>query len=96
MIASPVPAEVPPHDPVNHCVVAPGPFDPPATVRVVFSPLQMVVVPVAPVGAVDKPFTVIVGLVVTVKFSAEGTNTAFALPFPAAVPVKVTVAIPED
>ena len=59
-MASPVPAEVPPHEPVNHCVVAPVPFDPPATVRVVFSPLQMVVVPVAPVGAVDKPFTVTV------------------------------------
>ena len=59
-MASPVPAGVPPHDPVNHSVIAPVPFDPPFTVNVVLLPLQMVVVPVAPVGAVDKVFTVTV------------------------------------
>ena len=59
-IASPVPAGVPPHDPVNHCVIASVPFDPPLTVKVVLLPLQMVVVPVAPVGAVDNVFTVTV------------------------------------
>ncbi len=59
-IASPVPAEVPPHDPVNHCVTAPVPFDPPLTVSVVLFPLQIVVVPVAPVGGVDNVFTVTV------------------------------------
>jgi len=59
-MASPVPAVVPPHDPVNHCVTAPVPFDPPATVSVVLLPLQMVVVPVAPVGAVENVFTVTV------------------------------------
>ena len=59
-IASPVPAGVPPHDPVNHSVVAPVPFDPPSTVNVVLLPIQMVVVPVAPVGAVDNVFTVTV------------------------------------
>ena len=59
-MTSPVPAEAPPHDPVNHCVEAPVPFVPPATVRIVLPPLQIVVVPVAPVGAVDKVFTVTV------------------------------------
>ena len=59
-MASPVPAAVPPHDPVNHCVMAPVPFDPPSTVNVVVLPLQMVVVPVTPVGAVDDVFTVTV------------------------------------
>ena len=62
MIASPVPAGVPPHDPVNHSVVAPDPFDPPFTVNVVLLPLQIVVIPVAPVGAVDDVFTVILAL----------------------------------
>ena len=47
-----------PHAAVNHSVMAPVPFDPPVTVNVVLPPLQIVVVPVAPVGAVDKVFTV--------------------------------------
>ena len=59
-IASPVPAGVPPHEPVNHWVTAPVPFDPPSTVNVVLLPAQMVVVPVTPVGAVDDVFTVTV------------------------------------
>ena len=53
-MASVVPSEVPPQDPVNHCVVAPVPLVPPDTVRVVLPPLQRVVVPVAPVGATDE------------------------------------------
>lgn len=60
VIASPVPAGVPPHDPVNHCVTAPVPFDPPSTVNVVLLPAHIVVVPVTPVGAVDDVFTVTV------------------------------------
>ena len=56
----PVPADVPPHDPVNHCTVAPLPILPPATVSVVLAPLQIVVVPVIPVGAVESVLTVIV------------------------------------
>ena len=56
----PVPADVPPHEPVNHSAVAPVPALPPETVSVVLAPLQIVVVPVAPVGAVDKVFTVTV------------------------------------
>ena len=59
-ILFPVPADVPPHDPVNHSAIAPVPAVPPATVNVVESPLQIVVVPVAPVGAVDSVFTVTV------------------------------------
>ena len=56
----PVPADVPPHDPVNHSATAPVPALPPDTVSVVLPPLQIVVVPVAPVGAVDNVFTVTV------------------------------------
>jgi hypothetical protein len=69
-MASPVPADVPPHDPVNHSVVAPVPFDPPLTVSVVLFPLQTVVVPVAPVGAVDDVFTVTVTVAQSVVLHA--------------------------
>ncbi len=54
----PVPAEVPPHEPVNHCAVAPVPANPPVSVNVVLLPLHIVVVPVIPVGATDKVLTV--------------------------------------
>ena len=57
---APVPTGVPPHDPVNHSVVAPVPFDPPETVKVVLAPLQITFVPVASVGDVDNVFTVTV------------------------------------
>ena len=56
----PVPADVPPHDAVNHSATAPVPALPPETVSVVLAPLQIVVTPVAPVGAVDNVFTVTV------------------------------------
>ena len=59
VIEFPVPTAVPPHEPVNHCTVAPVPAVPPLTVNVVLLPLQIVVVPVIPVGATDKVFTVI-------------------------------------
>lgn len=61
---------MPPHEPVNHCVEAPVPFEPPATVNVVLFPLQMVVVPVAPVGAVDNVFTVTVTVAQSVVLHA--------------------------
>ncbi|MNQ71310.1 hypothetical protein D3C85_859730 [compost metagenome] len=54
----PVPAEVPPHDPVNHSTVAPVPILPPVTDSVVLSPLWIVVVPDIPVGADDAELTV--------------------------------------
>lgn len=60
VILLPVPAEVPPQEPVNHCAVAPVPALPPVNVNVVLFPLQMVVVPVMPVGATDNVFTVTV------------------------------------
>ena len=92
MIASPVPAAVPPHDPVNHSVVAPGAFDPPDTVKVVLLPLQMVVVPVAPVGAVDEEFTVILARAGDVSLAGTLSTCAFtvAVPF---VPLEVNVAV---
>jgi len=49
----PVPAGVPPHEPVNHSAVAPVPAVPPDSVSVVVVPLQMVVMPVMPVGAIE-------------------------------------------
>ena len=58
VIEFPVPADAPLHDPVNHSTVAPVPNVPPATVSVVLPPLQIVVVPVIPVGATDNVFTV--------------------------------------
>lgn len=61
-MTSPVPAGVPAQEPVNHSVVASAAFDPPVTVNVVLLPLQIVVVPVAPVGAVDEALTVILAL----------------------------------
>ena len=58
VIEFPVPAEVPPQDPVNHCTVAPLPSVPPLTVRVVLAPLHIVEVPVIAVGATDNELTV--------------------------------------
>lgn len=63
----PVPTPVPPHESVNHCVVAPVPADPPLKVKVVESPKQMDVIPVMLVGATDGSLTVnTVGLLVAV------------------------------
>jgi hypothetical protein len=53
VILFPVPTLVPPQEPVNHCGVAPVPIVPPFTVSVVEVPLQIVVVPVIPVGATE-------------------------------------------
>lgn len=41
VILGPVPAEVPPHDPVNHSQTAPVPSEPPDTVSVLFVPKQV-------------------------------------------------------
>ena len=53
----PVPITVLPQEPANHWAIAPVPADPPDTVKVVLLPLQMVVLPVIPVGAADGVFT---------------------------------------
>ena len=39
---APVPIGEPPHDPVYHCHTAPVPREPPITVNVVVSPIQIV------------------------------------------------------
>ena len=91
-MASPVPAGVPPHDPVNHSVVAPVPFAPPINVNVVLLPLQMVVVPVAPVGAVDEELTVIVALEGDVSLAGTLSTCAFTVAVPP-VPFEVNVAV---
>ena len=63
-----MPAVVPPHEAVNHCTVAPEPFEPPAAVKVVEPPLHIVVVPVMLVGAVGGVSTVTVTLAHAVEF----------------------------
>jgi hypothetical protein len=92
MMASPVPAGVPPHDPVNHSVIAPVPFIPPVTVNVVLLPLQMLVVPVAPVGAVDEVFTVILVLAGDVSLAGTLSTWAFTVAVPL-VPLEVNVVV---
>jgi hypothetical protein len=49
----PVPAEVPPHDDVYHFQLAPVPRLPPLMLKVVFCPLQIVVVPLIEVAGTD-------------------------------------------
>ena len=55
----PAPSNVPPQEPLYHCVVAPVPAVPPTNVKVVESPLQIVVVPDMLVGATEGVFTII-------------------------------------
>ena len=54
----PVPADVPPHELVNHSATAPVPALPPTIDRVVLPLLQMVVIPEILRGAVDNRFKV--------------------------------------
>ena len=54
LILGPVPADVPLQEPVNHSATAPVPSDPPVTDKVVDAPLQMLVVPVMPVGITEE------------------------------------------
>ena len=91
-MASPVPAAVPPHEAVNHSVVAPAPFDPPLTVSVVLLPLQMVVTPVAPVGAVEDVFTVMLAREGDVSLAGTLSTWAFTVAVPP-VPFEVNVAV---
>ncbi len=56
----PVPITVLPQEPANHWATAPVPAEPPDTVKVVLAPLQIVVVPVMPVGVADGVNTVTV------------------------------------
>ena len=81
-----------PHEPVNHSVVAPDPFVPPSTVNVVLLPLQMVVVPVAPVGAIDEVLTVILALAGDVSLAGTLSTWAFTVAVPP-VPFEVNVAV---
>src|SRR6185503_9595346 len=55
---APVPAAVPPHEPLNHCAVAPVPGDPPTKVKVVLPPVQIKLVPEMLVGAVEDVWNV--------------------------------------
>ena len=55
----PVPADAPPHEPVNHSATAPVPALPPTSVSVVLFPRQMVETPEILVGATESVLTVI-------------------------------------
>ena len=59
VILLPVPADAPPHEPVNHSATAPVPALPPTSVRVVLLPRQMVETPEILVGATESVLTVI-------------------------------------
>ena len=54
----PVPIGALPHEPANHSATALVPRLPPVTLKVVLLPLQMRMVPVIVVGAVEKVLTV--------------------------------------
>ena len=54
----PVPAGVPPHEPVNHSAMASVPAKPPDTVKVVLLPKQILVTPEIPVGVDESVLTV--------------------------------------
>ena len=58
VILFPVPAAVPPQEPVYHLATAPVPAVPPESVSVVLPPLHIVVVPVMLTGATELVFTV--------------------------------------
>lgn len=75
VIELPVPAAVPPHEPVNHCTVAPEPSLPPAIVKVVEPPVQIVDTPEILVGAVGAVSTVTVTLAQAVEFVQEELPT---------------------
>ena len=60
VIEGPLPTDVTPHELLYHCQLAPVPNEPPLTDKVVLPPLQMVVVPVMEVGAVERDCTVTV------------------------------------
>jgi hypothetical protein len=50
----PVPAGLPPHEPVNHSTAAPVPAKPPVKVKVVLLPKQILMMPVMLVGAIES------------------------------------------
>ena len=91
-MASPIPADIPPHDPVNHSVIAPAPFDPPETVNVVLLPGQIFVAPVIPVGAVDEVFTIMLALDGEVSAAGTLSTWVFTVAVPA-VPLEVNIAV---
>jgi hypothetical protein len=79
VILLPVPTLVPPQEPVNHCAAAPVPIVPPFTVSVVEFPLQIVVVPVIFVGAVDSVHAGLKAIKIPPFLSAK---ESVAVPFP--------------
>ena len=73
MIEAPVPAAVPPQEPLNHCAVAPVPDEPPTKVRVVLLPVQIKLVPLMLVGAVEEVWKV------TTTSSVDAAQGAFEI-----------------
>lgn len=92
----PVPAAVPPHEPVNHCQEAPVASEPPETVSTLSVPLHvLLLVMVTPVGATESAAT-LTARVLAVLF--PHAFEAYTLTVPPAVPdvtVMVLVSWPE-
>ena len=73
---APLPTGVPPHDLLYHCHDAPVPREPPVTVKVVASPVQIAEGEAeAEVGSVDKLFTVTVVFTQTVVLQVPSALT---------------------
>ena len=69
VILGPVPAEVPPHEAVNHSHIAPVPKVPPETVSVLSVPKQvLLLVMLIEVGAVELVLTVTIALPIITVF----------------------------
>ena len=77
LIDAPLPEDVPPHEPVYHCHVAPVPKVPPDSVKVIAMPGQTVSEgdPETNETAVDKAFTVIVALTQVVVLQVPCART---------------------
>ena len=76
VIELPVPADVPPHEPVYQCHVAPVPRLPPVTIRVLLVPLQVLLFAIeTPVGDVDKELTTTVPFAQPVVLQAPSALT---------------------
>jgi hypothetical protein len=71
----PVPAEVPPHEPLYHFHVAPVPSDPPDMLSVLLWPLHNVLVPLIVVTGVDVSLTVKVKLLQDVVLHVPSART---------------------
>ena len=71
----PVPAEVPPHEPLYHFQLPPVPSEPPDMLSVLLWPLHNVLVPLIVVTGVDVSLTVKVKLLQAVVLQVPSART---------------------